>query len=191
MNHIANPGKLTWRPGRRLLASAGLAGAALLLPAVALAAQTGPGAARATASRCAGTHTMVWIGEPGDSGAGSTHYQLEFSNVGRTACTLSGYPRVIAADENGHPVGKPAGKVASAMPVLTLRPGGTVHVVLEVTDPGIACPGRAVATSQLLVYPPHQGWQFVPLASGACSGQVSMSVDAVHPGAGIPRHSAS
>jgi hypothetical protein len=188
MDHIVNSSKLTWRPGRRLLAIAGLACAALVLPAAALAASAGPGAASARASRC-GAQTMAWMAETSDSGAGSARYWLEISNVGRATCTLSGYPRVIAVGNNGHQVGKPAAKAPSARPVLTLRPRGTVHVVLQIGDPSIACPSRMVVTSGLLVSMPGQAaGQFVPFPSGACPGESIMSVDAVHPGVGIPLH---
>lgn len=188
MNHITNAGRLAWRPGRWRLASASLACAALLLPAAALAASDGPGAASARASRCAGIHTMEWVGEPPDSGAGSSFYQLEFTNLGRAACALSGYPRVVAVDGHGRQIGKPAGQEASAMRVLTLRPGGTVHVVLTVGDPYIAC-SHPVPTTMMRVYPPHQaGYGLVPIPAGACAGQVRMAVDAVHAGAGIPLH---
>jgi Protein of unknown function (DUF4232) len=67
---------------------------AVAVPVPALAASAAP-AAPAAVHKC--TATIPWIGIGADGGfAGGQGYVLEFSNTGKTACTIKGSPRVIA-----------------------------------------------------------------------------------------------
>jgi len=179
---------ITTRLSRRLAAGIGLAGAAILLPTAALASSAAPGHPSAPPG-CTSVHTRVWYGLPGDGAAGHVFYQLQFSNIGHSACTFFGYPGVSALDSNGHQVSKPATHSGPKLTV-TLAPGATAHVVLEVTDAGILC--NPVKTAELRVFPPGQFHaQLLPFPSEGCPGKSVMHVDAMHPRAGIPGFSTS
>ena len=185
--------KFTHHLSRRLAVGIGLAASAILLPTAALAAGAGPIASSRPASipKCVAAHTTVWLGWPGDGSAGHFTYQVQISNVGKASCTLRGYPGVSGLNSGGKQVGLPAGRTASTTPLVTLAPGATAHAVLVITDPGaLGCPILSAVT--LRVYAPNQaGANYVPLAFQVCKGKVSMNVDAVHPGAGIPGYTIS
>lgn len=187
---------LNTRLARRLAAGLGLAGAAILLPTAALASSAHSGAAAhpavgASVPRgCTSNHTRVWYGEPGDGALGHIYYQLEFSNVGRSACSLYGYPGVSAVDIHGNQVGKPATHSGGRLLVI-LRPGATAHVVLAVTQAGAVC-SHPVNASELRVFAPGQFHaEYVPLATQGCRGKSVLHVDSVHRRAGVPGYSHS
>jgi len=132
----------------------------------------------------------VWTGQPGDDAAGHSFWQLQISNIGHHACTLFGYPGVSVVNNNGHQVGLPAGHIG-ARSLVTLPAGGTAHVVLVVTDPLIVC-AHPVHGSFLRVFAPNQFHaEKTPFSVSVCPHRVTLHVDAVHPGAGIPGFSAS
>jgi hypothetical protein len=193
--------KLTSKAGRRTVAAAAFAGAAILLPAVALASSAGTAAPKiaaapktAAVSGCARSQLTSWLGIPGDGTAGSSYYELEISNISGSSCTLYGYPGVSAI-RSGHQVGSAAGRVAShPSTLLTVAPGSTVHVILQIADvynfPRSACkPRQAVA---LRVYAPDDfsSIQF-PFTFEACGkrGPVYLHVSSTIGGAGIPGYS--
>jgi len=150
--------KLSSRISRRLGTCIAVAGAAILVPAVALAASAASAtpAHPAAAARCMHPSqsfrngAFVWLAQPGSTSAGHATYQLEITNLTRHACTLSGAPRV-AAVRNGHLVGAP---VAGPESQITLRPGATAHLPLDVADSGAVC-GHPVMAS-VVVYLPGQ-----------------------------------
>jgi Protein of unknown function (DUF4232) len=199
--------KLTTKGGRRVVAAAAFASAAILLPAVALASSAGSAAPKTVAatktaaapktaatSRCARSQLTSWLGIPGNGTAGSTYYQLEISNISGRSCTLYGYPGVSAI-RGGHQVGRAASRVAShPSTLLTLVPGSTVHVILQIVDvynfPPNTC--RPTTASALRVYAPgdYASMQF-PFTFKACSkkAHVFMYVSASIGGTGIPGYS--
>ena len=179
--------KLTSRVARRIAGGLALAGMTVLLPVTALAAPAGPGhqATPPAVPACTSGNTRVWIGLPGDGTAGTTFYQLEFSNIGRSACSFFGFPGVSAIRANGHQAG--LGARRDGVPrLVVLIPGATAHAVLGVTDAGAVC-AHPVRTVTLRVFPPGQRRaQFVPLALQACPHRSVLRVRAVHSGTGIP-----
>jgi Protein of unknown function (DUF4232) len=182
---------ISTRLSRRLAAGVGLASAAILLPTAALASSATAGApSRPAAAACISTHTRVWYGVPGDGATGHIFFQLQFSNIGHSTCSFFGYPGVSAVDIHGHQVGLSASHSGTRLNV-TLAPGGTAHVVLEVTQAGFVC-AHPVKTALLKVFPPGQTHaQLVSFASAGCPGKSLLHVDALHPGAGIPGFSSS
>jgi Protein of unknown function (DUF4232) len=174
--------------------------AAILIPAVALAASSGPAApgrvavARA-AGPCAAADLVAWVGIPADGAAGSVTYQLELSNTSHHACTLFGFPGVSATGLHGSQLGSAAGRNRSH-PVhpVTLGRGGTAHVELRVTDvgnfPAAIC--HPVTATGLRVFAPndHRS-RFIPLTFRACQkrGPQFLSVSATVAGTGIPNFS--
>jgi hypothetical protein len=185
------------RVSRRVGVSAAVAGVAVLLPAVALAAtasgpshspapaRTAVGGQLGFAPACTEGQTQVWAGVPGDGTAGAVFYQLEFSNTSQATCTLFGFPGVSAVKPNGHQVGVPATRTGFHG-LVTLLPGDTAHAVLQVTDAGAVC-AHPVKAAGLRVYPPGQSVaQPVPLAISVCANRPTLQVRAVHHGTGIP-----
>lgn len=175
------------RTGRRLAAGIALACAAIVLPATALAAAAGPAhpAAAAAAPACRGGGTEAWVGLPGDGAAGTVVYQLEFSNIGRHACTLFGYPGVSALNDSGHRVGRAASHSGVRHPV-TLWPGGTAHAVLAVGAAGAFC-RHPLNGATLRVFPAGQTRaQQVDLAVQVCAHRRTMNVQPIRSGTGIP-----
>ena len=174
--------------GVALSAAAILATTATLATTAASAAPAAP--ASPAISACNSAHTTVWTGSPGDGTLGHTYWQLEISNTGRHACTLFGYPGVSVLNGVGHQVGLPASH-SGPKSLVTIPAGGTAHVVLVITDPGIVC-AHPVHGNLLRVFAPGQFHaELTPFSVSVCPHTVTMRVDAVHAGAGIPGFSAS
>jgi hypothetical protein len=176
---------------RRLAVGASLAAAAILLPTAALAASGSPAApARAAIPFCSSPNTDVWYGLPGNGAAGSSYYQLEFTNIGHTTCRFFGYPGVSADNIHGAQVGKPATHSGGRIEVV-LAPGETAHVVLRVTDAGAVClhPQNA---SVLKIYAPEQtASEILGFPSQGCPGKSVLHVDSIHAGTGVPGYTNS
>jgi hypothetical protein len=178
---------------RQLTGMAAIACSAALIPAAALAATSPsatPGAAahhtavpRCTAGTGAQRQTFVWLALPGNGYTGGVVYSLEFSNVGHRACTLRGTPKIVAIRSNGQQVGPVAGGGTTGR-LITLRPGATAHVVLNVPAPN-SCDHPVTAT--LYAYPPGQAQrQSTGITQGFCPNAAPAGVDSMHPLAGIP-----
>jgi len=179
----------------RLSAAIALTGAAVLIPAIALAAPGGaatPAHTSAAASRCRTGSLTDWIGLPGDGTAGSTYYMLELSNTSGATCTLYGYPGISGVGGGGHQLGSAARRLGgwTELP-LTLRPYSTVHVVLQVTDvsnfPASSC--HPVTADGLRVYAPGAyASKVIPFSFRACSrrGPAYLHVSVTLGGTGIP-----
>jgi Protein of unknown function (DUF4232) len=191
---------LTSHLTRRVGAAAVAACAAIAIPAVALAAPGGSAASAADTARtavpgCSVADLTVWAGVPADGSAGAFHYQLELSNVSRHSCTLFGYPGVSAVGAAGQQKGSAAIRNGSHPATLvTLAPGATSHVELQVTDvtayPPSSC--RPVRAEGLRVYPPNdRRAEFVPLSFEACAkyGPKFLSVTTTIAGTGVPGYS--
>jgi uncharacterized protein DUF4232 len=198
--------KLTGKIARRTIGMIAIAGTAVVVPAVALAASgsTSSGstgappsatAAQSTAvGRCVTAELRDWVGIPGDGTAGSTYYQLEISNISSSRCTLYGYPGVSAL-RGSTQLGSAAARTPSHPDTLvTLAPGGTSHVILQIIDVGVFSPSachHAEATS-LRVYAPGAFSSLrVPLTFEGCArrGPIYLRVSADIPGTGIPGYS--
>lgn len=182
--------KLTRRAGFLGLS---LSAAAILATTAALASTAASAApSRPATPSCNSANMRVWTGQPGDGFAGGIVWQLEISNIGHHACTLFGYPGVSVLNANGHQVGLAASHSGHKSTV-TIPAGGTSHVELTVEDPGAACPAsHPVHGSQLRVFAPGQFHaETTPFSVAICPHRVSMRVDAVHAGAGVPGFSTS
>jgi len=190
--------KLISKSPRRMIMTAAVAGAAILLPAIALASSAGSGSAATgtqshavAAPRCARNWLTAWAGVPGGATAGSTYYQLEISNVSGHTCTLYGFPGVSALGSGGRQLGSAAGRSGHAGPTVTLRHYQTAHVVLQVTDVGnfsrAAC--HPATADALRVYAPgdYSSMKF-PFSFTACArrGPVYLHVSTTISGTGIP-----
>jgi hypothetical protein len=158
-------------------------------------------AGAATTSRCTTGNLVVWLNTTGNGAAGSSYYNLEFTNLSTHACTISGYPGVSALGIAGQQLGNAAGhNAAHPSTVITLasgsahsglggfQTGNTATVVLQITDAGNypASTCAPVAAAGLRVYPPDQtASKIVPFPFVACShrGPLVLHVESVQKGA--------
>jgi hypothetical protein len=183
---------LTSRTWRRVGVVASAISAAVLVPAVALAApgHAGPAARTAAPPKCTSSQLRVWLGVPGDGAAGSTQYQLELSDISSRSCTVFGFPGVSAFGPHGQ-LGSAAGRSGGGSRLITLHTGATVHVELSIADVGnftrSVC--RPVTADGLQVFPPNDTVsQRVPFPFAACSkrGPVYLHISTSVTGTGIP-----
>jgi hypothetical protein len=143
---------------RRLTIAA--AGGAALAAATALGTLLSPASvATVTASRCATSGLVIWLNTTGNGTAGSTFYNLYFTNLSRRACSLKGY-RAASSETSQRPS------------AVTVRPGVTATAVLRIVDAAnfsaSAC--HEVTAAGLRVYPPRETRsKVVPFPFKTCS----------------------
>jgi hypothetical protein len=172
---------LSWSWGKR-----GVFACVLLAAAAISAAASAHSATSAAAPSCTPSNTQVWLGLGlGGGTAGSTYYPLEFSNVGRRACTLTGYPGV-SASRGGSQVGPSATRNQQPHGTVTLAPGATAHAILRVVDWGALCSQEVVADSLRVFSPGQTRSESVPFSFGACARRGVLIVGPVGAGVGIP-----
>jgi hypothetical protein len=100
----------------------------------------------------------------GGAGAGNVDQVFGFVNIGRAACSLTGYPRIVALDGEGRQVAVAEHQLTgiggiktgdTSPPVVTLKPGETASAIVSGTDIPIGnatvCPAGYPA---FLVTPP-------------------------------------
>jgi hypothetical protein len=188
--------KLSLRHTKWLAVGAALVCGAILLPTAVLAASAAPRSSAAITS-CRAANTEVWAAVEGSGTAGTTYYELEFSNIGTQSCTLHGFPDVSAVTLHRVEIGESASHQGVVPSTVTLQPGATAHAILGVEDTGAACPGQGVTAAGLRVVPPGQ-----PMPVGeadevenfpvtVCPHISSMNVRPIHSGTGIPNYTFS
>jgi hypothetical protein len=174
--------------------SAGRAAGAIAVAAAVIAAVVfAPASASAGTPACSTSTLVVWLDTQGNGAAGSSFYNLQFTNLSKHACRLFGYPGVAAVDLGGSQIGRAASR-DSVHPAssVTLPAGGSAHTILRIVDaqnyPGSLC-GPATAAG-LRVYPPGQtASKVVPFPFAACSRNSAhvLSVEVVQQGLGVTR----
>jgi Protein of unknown function (DUF4232) len=182
------------RIARRIAFAVALAGLAAGGVGAASAAAGAPSAA-ARVPGCLTSQVTVWVGVPGGATAGSTYYELEFSDTSTAACSLSGFPGVSAITAAGAQLGSPAGWDHSSTPhTVILTPGETAHTVLQIADvanyPSGTC--KPANAAGLRIYPPNQrASRTVAFPFRACgkAGPVYLNVAPIVAGTGIPGYS--
>lgn len=108
-----------------------------------------------------------------DAAAGTVHQALRFTNSGNRTCEVQGFPGVsYVGGEDGHQIGKPAGRSGSKGPAITLAPGAQAWAPLAAPRPenydDATCQPRQARGFR--VYPPQEyDSVFVPLTMTACS----------------------
>jgi hypothetical protein len=150
--------------------------------------------------RCTTGDLDVWLNTSGNGAAGSSYYNLEFTNLSPHSCTVSGYPGVSAVGFTGQQLGIAASHNAQhAISVITLssgsanagmqgfQSGNTATVVLAITEAGNYSPSacHAVVAEGLRVYPPDQtASKLVPYPFVACSkrGPLILHVEPIQKG---------
>lgn len=160
---------------RRLFAATGVAAAAII--AAACAAGSSPAAhAAPVLPACTNSSIGAWIAVGhGSEASGSTDYPLEFTNLGRSSCSLSGYPVVSAISRTGVQLGSPAGRGRLMVaPRVVLAPGATAHTTLayhgRLVSTGGSC-GHVGTASELRLYLAGQKRAtYAAFSFQACSG---------------------
>ncbi|MHB8378922.1 MAG: DUF4232 domain-containing protein [Acidimicrobiales bacterium] len=146
---------------------------------------------------CATSNLVVWLNTVGNGAAGSSYYDLNFTNLSAHACTLAGYPGVTGVSLTNRQVGSSAARsntIASAVITLTSAISArgllsaamqnTATVILQITEvmnyPGSLC--RQISAAGLRVYPPGQTTSKIvafPFAACAKVGPRYLHVEAV------------
>jgi hypothetical protein len=159
----------------RLFAATAVAAAAII--SAACAASSSPAAHAAPAlPACTDTSIGAWIAVGhGSEASGTTDYPLEFTNLGRSTCSLSGYPVVSAISRTGVQLGSQAsrGRLLVA-PRVVLAPGATAHTTLAyhggLVSTGGGC-GHVGTAAELRVYLAGQHRAtYAAFGFQACSG---------------------
>lgn len=155
------------------------------------AAVAAPTAATAATPACSASSLVVWLDTQGNGAAGSSFYDLQFTNLSQSACRLTGYPGVSAVDLGGRQLGHAAAR-DSVHPASTviLPSGGSAHTILRIVDaanyPRSTC--GPVTAAGLRVYPPGQtASKLIPYPFAACSRRAAtvLSVEVVQKGLGV------
>jgi len=151
-----------------------LAAGAVTCAAAALASPGAPaGATSAGTPACPTSGLDVWLNTQGNGAAGTIYYQLEFTNLSGSSCTLFGFPGVSAVSLTGKQIGNAAFRDHSFTPhLVTLANGATATAIVGITQvsifPKAQC--KPVTAAGLRVYPPGQtASRIVPFPFGACS----------------------
>ena len=120
----------------------------------------------------------------GQGAAGMEIYQLVFTNVGSTSCTLQGYPGVSFVGANGVQLGLPAMRGGSTTPPLTsLESKQSVYATFTFPGSGNICGNTGTPTAGLRVYPPNQtAALFAPYPYAAvCPVDAGASIGTIYP----------
>jgi hypothetical protein len=172
--------KVTFAARLSALVAAG-ACALALLPGTALAAR------HHAAPACTSGQTEIWLGLGlGGGSAGTIFYPLEFSNIGRHSCTLTGYPVVTGVSGSGKQIGDPSRPLTSRHGVVRLRPGKTAHALLGIVEAGNVCSHPVTATDLRVRAPGQRGTTDIPFSFDTCHSGRILVVGPIKPGVGIP-----
>src|SRR5689334_14681231 len=126
-----------------------------------------------------------------EGAAGSVYQNIDFTNVGSTACSLYGYPGVsLGTGMPFNQIGAAATRSTTASPtVITLSPGQTANALLRVTQamnyPQAKC--APTKTPYLQIFPPNQttALYLTYAATGCTSTSVNLlTIGVVQAGAG-------
>ncbi len=132
---------------------------------------------------------MVWLDTAGNGAAGSIYYELRFTNLSSSPCTMHGYPGVSAIDLQGRALGSPAARSSGNVKTkaVTLSAGATASATLRIVQAGNfpeeKCGLRTAAG--LRVYPPNdRASRLVPFPFAACARRAPrfLEVGPVRPG---------
>lgn len=154
-------------------------------------------ASAATTHPCTTSNLVVWLNTVGNGAAGSSYYDLNFTNLSAHACTLMGYPGVSGISLSDRQVGSSAARdntiapalitltsAISARGLLSAAMLNTATVILQITEvgnfPAATC--RQISAAGLRVYPPGQTTSKVvafPFAACAKAGPRYLHVEAV------------
>jgi hypothetical protein len=154
-------------------------------------------ASAASTPACTTSNLVVWLNTVGNGAAGSSYYDLNFTNLSAHACTLIGYAGVSGVSLSNRQVGSSAARdntigpavitltsAISARGLLSATTHNTATVILQITEvvnyPASTC--RQISAAGLRVFPPGQTSSKIvafPFAACAKSGPRYLHVEAV------------
>ncbi|WP_258052703.1 DUF4232 domain-containing protein [Streptomyces sp. Ru73] len=137
-----------------------------------------------SANRCTADELGLRLGRE-DVGAGNIHIPLVFTNKGKSACTLTGFPGVSLIQRDGQMIGKPATREGAAGKPVTLKPGGSAYAVLHTIQDGLKDTPCWKSPYLLQTYPPGSKEAMTLRTSSprVCGGE--FTVTALEPGTGL------
>ncbi|TSB22504.1 DUF4232 domain-containing protein [Streptomyces benahoarensis] len=140
-----------------------------------------PPSALAASDRCTSAQMSLSLGAP-DAGAGNFRYPLTFTNKGKKACTLRGYPGVSLISRDGTRIGRPATREGGAGGVVRLAPGASAHALVHTVNDGVSDTPCWKRGAYVYVYAPGSK-ESMTTGSGnlrVCGGE--FTITAVEPG---------
>ncbi|MFD7503816.1 DUF4232 domain-containing protein [Streptomyces sp. NPDC059850] len=142
-------------------------------------------AGSAGGGRCESSSMSLRVGNA-DVGAGNIRYSLVFTNKGKSACTLKGFPGVSLLAKDGQRIGKPAEREGAAGKPVTVAAGGSAHAVLHTINDGLSDKPCWKSASLVQAYPPGSKEAMTArVASGLRVCGDEFTVTAVESGAGM------
>jgi hypothetical protein len=138
--------------------------------------------------KCSAANTDVWLALSPNGAAGTIYYPVEFTNLGSTACTLTGYPGVAAIGSTFHQLGLPASRVGVTVHTITLNAHQTAFARLGIVEKGVIAGCTNATAFGLQVYPPNQTAKKIVtnFTFSACTNKVYLHIYPVQGGIGVP-----
>ncbi|MFF7648678.1 DUF4232 domain-containing protein [Streptomyces sp. NPDC007983] len=115
--------------------------------------EIGSKAGSAGGGRCESSSMSLRVGNA-DIGAGNIRYALVFTNKGKSACTLNGFPGVSLLARDGQTIGKAAEREGAMGKPVTVAAGGSAHAVLHTINDGLSDKPCWKSASLVKAYPP-------------------------------------
>jgi hypothetical protein len=121
---------------------------------------------------CSTSELRVATARGGGGAAGSFYFDLTFTNLGSSPCTLYGYPGVSFTTASHGQLGQPAARVPSPARIVTLIPNAEASASVRIPDVTVystqAC--RPAAAALIKVYPPNTYTAaYVPTSFKVCT----------------------
>jgi hypothetical protein len=147
--------------------------------------ELGSKAGSAGGGRCESSSMSLRVGDA-DMGAGNIRYSLVFTNKGKSACTLNGFPGVSLLAKDGQTIGKPAVREGAVGKPVTVAAGGSAHAVLHTINDGLSDKPCWKSASLVQSYPPGSKEAMTArVSSGLRVCGDEFTVTAVSSGAGV------
>jgi hypothetical protein len=102
--------------------------------------------------RCSG-QAWTYAGGSRDAGAGQVYTTVRLKNTSGRICAVRGYATLRLIGATGKVLG-PTTPDGTTTRIIVVPRGGTVHLVLHTSNPGVAGPAQCQGPSQTLVLTP-------------------------------------
>jgi hypothetical protein len=134
----------------------------------------------AAIGRCTADNLAVWVDADGaDTVGNTTFYHLEFSNTGRSTCSLTGFPGLVATTLHRVQLGAPAVREYGVPSVtIDIAPGATAHSLIGYVGGQVKAACKPESAGFLQVTPPNSAGSkraFFPLPV-CTTGRVDLNV---------------
>ncbi|MFE6691321.1 DUF4232 domain-containing protein [Streptomyces sp. NPDC057743] len=139
------------------------------------ASQANP-SAMTDSDRCTAANMSLRLGRT-DIGAGNIRVPLIFTNKGKKACSLRGFPGVSLIQRDGSAVGTPATREGGAGGSVRLQPGQSAHALLHTVNEGVSDTPCWSNSQIVFVYPPGSKESMTTGSGGlrVCGGTFTVS----------------